>query len=383
MKEKRALFDLIATQPSPEARFHGGAQYAKTIFFGAISRGFRNFDCIYMPERELDPKIKEICLKNGIGLIPISEIKEIEAIINNKSYRRFYSSLPYEYVGFELKKTVFLMDVLGLRELEMPSDSTEGYYRPSLVSKAKLFIRKTFFPNRIVKKHFAKYRKLLETENKHILTISHHSKYSLLNFFPHLKNEEISVTYAPIDFDPPVENTEIPKDDFFLLISANRWIKNNYRAAKALDSLFSEGKLSGKRVVVLGINPINGWGLRNRERFTFRDYVEENELDVFFKRAFCFIYPTLNEGFGYPPLQAMKHGTPVLAAAISAVPEICQDAVLYFNPLSVSEMRNRILQITMDKEIRNELKLKGVLRLSVLKEKQDVMFDQLLNRIFN
>jgi glycosyltransferase involved in cell wall biosynthesis len=190
------------------------------------------------------------------------------------------------------------------------------------------------------------------------------------------------VNYAPIDFSDftPQPNN---KGDYFLLVSANRWIKNNIRAILALDQLFSEAKLKDKKVVVLGLPNDHLVKLKNRSKFVFKDYVEINELKDFYRHAYCFIYPSLNEGFGYPPLDAMKYGTPVLASAISAIPEVCNNAALYFNPFSIAEIRNRILQIDDDQQLYSKLQHLGVNRLEELKANQECMVNNLLKIIFS
>tara|TARA_R100001369_G_scaffold88614_1_gene125392 strand:+ start:24019 stop:25164 length:1146 start_codon:yes stop_codon:yes gene_type:complete len=379
--KKKLLFDLIATQPSPEAKFHGGAEYATNIFLNALDHGYTNFDCIYNPKLDLNDKIKTLCIKNDINLYPIGSISQVENFINKNKYIKFYSSLPYEYDKFNLNNTFFIMDVLGIRELEMPGDSFELFYRNNVYSKLKLLIRKAFFKKRTKAKLYKKYEGLLSIKNKHILTISQHSKYSLLNFFPYLNENEITVTYPSIGYPTKDYNSE-KKEDFFLLVSANRWIKNNYRAIIALDTLFSEGKLANKKVIVVGLPNKLIFKIKNKDRFILKDYVNQEELDFYYKTAYCLIYPTLNEGFGYPPLHAMKYKTPVLASAISAVTEICQDAVLYFNPFSISEIRNRILQIDNDLKLYNNLQRKGELRIDSLLEAQKKMHSELLKTIF-
>jgi glycosyltransferase involved in cell wall biosynthesis len=379
---KKLLFDLIATQPSPMARFHGGAQYAKTIFLMAVDRGITQFDCIYDHNLELSEDIRFACAEHNIKCISINQLSEVQEVILQGGYDAFYSSLPYEYINLSIGKTIFIMDVLGLRELEMPTDKYEITYRDSLLSKIKLIIRKLFFEKRTLDKNKKKYIDLLKIKHKHILTISNHSKYSLLNFFPFLRPDEITVNYAPIDFSDftPQPNN---KGDYFLLVSANRWIKNNIRAILALDQLFSEAKLKDKKVVVLGLPNDHLVKLKNRSKFVFKDYVEINELKDFYRHAYCFIYPSLNEGFGYPPLDAMKYGTPVLASAISAIPEVCNNAALYFNPFSIAEIRNRILQIDDDQQLYSKLQHLGVNRLEELKANQECMVNNLLKIIFS
>lgn len=75
------------------------------------------------------------------------------------------------------------------------------------------------------------------------------------------------------------------------------------------------------------------------------DYVESGELELLHQNAYAFVFPSLNEGFGYPPLQSMHYGVPVAASGTTSVPEICGDAAIYFDPYSQSEMANRILQL--------------------------------------
>ena len=58
-----------------------------------------------------------------------------------------------------------------------------------------------------------------------------------------------------------------------------------------------------------------------------------------------FIYPSINEGFGYPPLEAMSKSIPVAASAVCSIPEVCGDAALYFNPYDIEEIANRIVQL--------------------------------------
>ena len=71
------------------------------------------------------------------------------------------------------------------------------------------------------------------------------------------------------------------------------------------------------------------------------------------KNAYAFVFPSLNEGFGYPPVQSMRYGVPVAASGTTSIPEVCGDAVLYFDPYSVSEIKNRLVQL-LDTEIYDE-----------------------------
>ena len=170
------------------------------------------------------------------------------------------------------------------------------------------------------------YRRLFKiSTNAKLITDSQHSKYSLLNRFPELKAEQIYVLYPPRIKGAPLSDSKLQDfsleyKGFFLLISAHRWIKNSFRAIRAFDQLFSDFPGLNKKVLVLGME--NGKifkSIINKDRFVFHGYVEREVLEMLYKSAYCFVYPTLNEGFGYPPLESMKYGTPVIASAITSI----------------------------------------------------------------
>ena len=93
--------------------------------------------------------------------------------------------------------------------------------------------------------------------------------------------------------------------------------------------------------------------IRNKERFIFKGYVDDKELEILYKHTHLLVFASLNEGFGYPPMEAMKYGTLVAASVNTSIPESCGSAALMFNPLIVSEIANRILQ-SFDPDIQQE-----------------------------
>lgn len=379
------LFDLIATQPSPEAQFHGGGEYAKFIFLEAVKS--RKFDCIYNPDLILDPEIERLCIKHNIKKYKAVGLDDIEKIIIDNNYGFFYSAIPYYYGNLNMQNCHFIMTIHGLRDIECPNDETEIMYRTGVVSVLKLKIRNLFFKERKEKRSYNGVNKLLSLKKKTIITDSEHSKYSILSFFPKLEKNSIKVIYAPYKVlsSPKVNfKYEDIKNQYYLLISGNRWIKNNYRAIRAFDRLFSEGKLKEKKVVVIGVkNMTKLQNVINLKNFIFIDYLSEKEFSWFFKNAYCFVYPSLNEGYGYPPLHAMSYGVPVIASAITSIPEVCSNSVLYFNPFSIDEIKNRILQINDNSKLYIDLKEKGINRLKYILEKQKDINKDILRTIFD
>ncbi len=101
----------------------------------------------------------------------------------------------------------------------------------------------------------------------------------------------------------------------------------------------------------------------NYELILITTFVSEQELDNLYKNASLFVFPSLYEGFGLPPLEAMKRGVPVVSSNTSCIPEILGDAVLYFNPLNVDDMAERIKNTLINRELREELIKKGLERI--------------------
>ncbi|CAI0815795.1 glycosyltransferase [Serratia liquefaciens] len=383
------LFDLTATQPSPESKFHGGSEYAKQIFFSSIERGHKDFVCVYDKSKDLDNKIKKVCEENNIEMIAVENDTALISLVNSNRFSKFYSALPYHLYDIDTSNVQFIMTVHGLREIECSYDPVQWHYRSGLSSKLKLLIKRALFRNKEWDTYYNRFGRLLNKNKIKIITVSEHSKYSMLCFYPALNKEDIYVSPAPCPFGK--ENPELAKEyanlaqysrQFFLLVSANRWMKNNYRAIKALDNFYNKNPGCELKTIVLGKKDPHP-GIKNIEKFIFIDYVDYESLDWFYKNAYAFIYPSLNEGYGYPPLQAMHYGTPVIAAAVSSIPEVCKDNVIYFNPTNINEIENRISQIFHNEALYNRLSSSGQKNAFEVSNVQNEKWDKLLDVIFN
>jgi glycosyltransferase involved in cell wall biosynthesis len=177
--------------------------------------------------------------------------------------------------------------------------------------------------------------------------VSDHTKYSIQSFFPDLTND-IQVFYSP----NTSTDMEVRKSDntqrYFLMVSGCRWEKNVLRAIEAFDRLVSAGRLKGVKAVVTGCYSEDfRYKIENPESFEFVGYVSDSELQKLYANAYIFVYPTLNEGFGYPPLEAMRYSVPVIASPYSSVSDILGGSAMYFNPQSVEEIMSRMLMMML------------------------------------
>jgi len=91
----------------------------------------------------------------------------------------------------------------------------------------------------------------------------------------------------------------------------------------------------------------------------FTGFVPDNELEILYNHASLYIFPSLYEGFGLPPLEAMAHGVPVASSDSSCLPEILQDSAYYFRPTDTRAISDAIEHLLIDKTLRARLIERG------------------------
>ena len=91
-------------------------------------------------------------------------------------------------------------------------------------------------------------------------------------------------------------------------------------------------------------------------------YVGDEELAHLYRKATCFVYPSLYEGFGLPPLEAMACGCPVVVSNVASLPEVCGEAAYYIDPTHVESIAEGICRVLADEDLRQGLIQKGLER---------------------
>lgn len=102
---------------------------------------------------------------------------------------------------------------------------------------------------------------------------------------------------------------------------------------------------------------VDDLGLRDRVRFT--GFVPREELALWYNAATVFVYPSLYEGFGLPPLEALQCGTPVITSNAASMPEVVGDAAVTFDPLDIEGLSTVLLRVIGDDALRQELRQRG------------------------
>lgn len=370
------LFSLEAAQPFGANKWHGGGKYAEMVFFRMIERG-EKFSCYYDSRKWINPSVIDACRKNSIRLFDLKD-ERLDAIIKKNGIDAIYTSLLRGEV-FDITNTRIIFPIHDMRGLSMPNDWMQLKYRQSLKSTIRSIIQ-LLYPKLLFKREYGKNSPIILNNKNSFYAVSYYSKYSLLSFFPQLKDVDIKVFYSP-NTTQKNQSVQITKGNYFFMVSGNRWVKNNLRAIMALDRLMSENRLKDYNAVITGAEANNfRYKLKNANRFKFIGYVNDKELIDLYANCFAFIYPSLSEGFGYPPIEAMKYGKPVIASPFTAISEICGESVLYFNPYDCLEIYNRILMLLND-NIYNKLVQKSLDRYNFISQKQDSDLDLLVNYI--
>ena len=368
---KKILFDLSVCQPIGNSKFHGGGVYGY-IVFEALANKYPNDIIAYYDENRFIPEnIKRIIESKNISVKSVHDSSIIDLFLN-KEFCTLYSSLwSKNYYKLSKYNIPIITTIHGLRVLEMNKDFYESMYAKDTKQYLKTLIKKTPCFNLIQKKYYNSLQKIFSNKNIRFITVSEHSKASIKYNYPSVDYEKIKVFYSP-NTSLDIELKQEKQEKYYLIVSANRWLKNAYRAILALDNIFENQKDYVGNVIVTGISEKSKLlkGLKHRERFKTKGYVERTELEDLYKNAYALIYPSLNEGFGYPPIEAMKYGVPVIASSFASITEICGDAPLYVNPYSIDEIGMRIIELE-NLEIYSRKKRLSKSQYQVVKNRQE------------
>lgn len=200
-----------------------------------------------------------------------------------------------------------------------------------------------------------------------ILTVSEFSRQDLAQHLP-LKAERITVLPESAEHvlrhqpDPAVlARAGLGARPYILAVSSMAAHKNFRLVLEALNKLddppFDVAIAGGANAKVFGDG-----GAVGSDRVKWLGRVSDAELRALYEGAMCFVFPSIYEGFGIPPLEAMQCGCPVLAARAASIPEVCGDAAIYFDPQDASGLAQLLLAVAHDVPLRAELKQKGLAR---------------------
>lgn len=253
------------------------------------------------------------------------------------------------------------------------------YRRPSLVTIHDLTL--SFFPGKKMNSAFYRfaYRRVLNGSVHHakkVISVSKNTKQDLIDL-THVSPSKVEVIYNGVgeQFGPRedresvldmVKKYNITKD-FLLYTGVWRSHKNLVNLIRAFHRLHSSGGFDAQLVITGKEDPFYPEVKRTVQELglehdvIFPGHVDEDELVALYQASTLYVFPSLYEGFGLPPLEAMRCGTPVAASKRSCLPEICGDSnAIFFDPYDPEDIAMTIQKVWLNEPLREELREKGL-----------------------
>ncbi len=207
-----------------------------------------------------------------------------------------------------------------------------------------------------------------------VITVSEFSKSRLLEHC-RVPASKIAVIHNAVDsrFSPATQQASLTlrkkysiKSDFILALGSIDPRKNLGRLVSAWKTI--EHQMTDVALIVAGGRGSLFAELSeldySADRVKFLGYVPEDDLVPLYSSALAFIYPSLYEGFGLPPLEAMACGTPVITSNVASLPEVVGDSALLVDPFNVDSIAEGILKLVSSSDLRRQLQASGRDRVS-------------------
>jgi len=216
-------------------------------------------------------------------------------------------------------------------------------------------------------------------QSHRILTVSEASKRDIIHFFD-VPPEKIVVVYNAIDerFRSVPAEADVARvreryqlqHEFVLYVGNIKPHKNLVRLIEAFDLLRRRG-FDGLKLLIIGDEIAKLPALRRavhshklHKHVRFLGYQPDETLAILYRLASVFVFPSLYEGFGLPPLEAMACGTPVVTSNVSSLPEVTGDAAVLVDPYDVESIAHGVQNVLTNPTLSAELRTKGKARAS-------------------
>lgn len=318
----------------------------------------------------------------------LSEPHELVLFFNNPEFREFRSLAPIKKVLVNAKHYSFDEQWKFWRKLKKEKCDVVHfphfnkpilYRRPYTVTIHDLTL--SMFPGKKMTKwyHRLAYHMVIKSaikNAKEVIAVSHNTKNDIVKHFkmnPKLievvyngVNKEFDLMEDPRKAEKTLKKYGINKQ-FLLYAGVWRSHKNLPRLIEAFKKLRESSDI---QLVFTGkADPhypevkeaVKEMGLE--ENVIFPGLVSEKELIYLYNAAMIFVFPSLYEGFGLPPLEAMRCGTPVVASRSSSIPEICGEGnAVFFDPYDVEDIAEKIAMVYKDTDLQANLIANGAKR---------------------
>ncbi|MFN9369845.1 MAG: glycoside hydrolase family 99-like domain-containing protein [Planctomycetia bacterium] len=362
------LVDLFFSQPGP----HGGGEYGKAVFKALVAtaagRGDVQLWAAIDPALFIDDWVWQACRDHGVNVVAVKSYDDIVRLVDAGHFTSFFAPAIVVYTGYEYMKRVggdlrFVPGrtrVIGtlhdLRDLALAEewDRIARARRTAGCRREMQLIEREWAAEAERQRRHAEalqgmYEKICASRSLDaLITVSNYAATSIASRLGDTR--QVTVLYSPEKDRAVIESfawpgIDLASDPFALVVNAGREEKNAASIVAAFERLFADPQFGaawpGLRVVLTGLGDVADLGLgrlRHAERFVCLPHLPAGRLEYLLARAKFLAYASFNEGFGYPPLEAMTHGTPSLIGANTSVPEVCGAAAVTCDPFDLESI---------------------------------------------
>ena len=231
-----------------------------------------------------------------------------------------------------------------------------------------------YLPNRLAPLYARTMMRAAAKRAKRVLTVSEASKQDILHYL-RIPADKVEVIYNALDTrlaaSPTTEDMARVRERFqltspFILYAGNiKPHKNVDRLIEAYSILRRRGVL-GVKLLIIGDEISKYPNLRRlvhrfqlHQHVRFLGFVPEATLSALYRLASVFVFPSLYEGFGLPPLEAMAAGAPVITSNVSSLPEVVGDAALLIDPMDAGAIADAMSRVLGEPDLRADLIRRG------------------------
>lgn len=368
----KILFDLV----TPQAFLGGAGEYIRRVFFELLCNLEKKIQVVGAIDSTIgkfayeDLAPENLAYKN-IKCVDLGKNKLSDIVKEHEIDEVFIGAAQYwgaRYKVQDLKCRVICV-IHDLQDEECGFNNIHLFNKLQSLSKLsflKYWLRD--YPKVNWNRRMSSIIELYKSnKNVFLVTVSEYSKYSLR--FNYGICNRIDVLYSPqrlIEEKKVIDNSQLrdliaSRKKYYLLLGGNRPLKNADRVLRAFKA-YSENCNSSGYLVTIGMET----SFFNKH--IALPYLTAGDLNIAYKKCYALLFPSMFEGFGYPPIEAMQYGKPILASNVTSMPEVCGDAAIYFSPFYVSDIYRALCKL--DNKNYQEFSKRSLSRYKEVSERQ-------------
>lgn len=338
----------------------GAVSFAKAVYDEVIRRKASSTKLFAVCDQTMPVgkqyNYKEYAEKHGIVLLDISSATLAQHIAEQHidllfiAIGQFYAR--YSLDSINCKTMMFIHDIWDVESCDNLVD---------LVMYDRLAEPFLQWAKRMLNIVLGRYKKRKERIYRHIMplyaaphtvayTVSEYTKFALKYYFPELNSHDIRICYSPAKCAtmlPEIENRTLSqliadKKQYLLMLAANRMQKNPQTLLKVFKRLLADSP----DLHLLTLK----YGHSIHPQHIDVPFLTDSDLEYAYKYANALVFASYFEGFGYPPIEALRHGTPTVASNVTSIPEILGEAGVYFSPFYPADLYRAINSMLKDRE---------------------------------